>query len=61
MIDAPNPGSPANVDANVDFKAYQEKKSDQYVKMNKAIVERTRAIAEQDGVEVPMTTEVCSI
>ena len=57
LLNEPNTSSPANVDASVMYRKWQEKKDSKY--MNKVLnqVAATMEQAEEDGVSVPSTVE----
>lgn len=57
LLNEPNTSSPANVDASVSYRAWKEGKSMDYKHIVERQVARSRILAEEDGVRIPMTVE----
>lgn len=57
MLNEPNTSSPANVDASISFKKYQEYQDQEYPTRVKKQVEQSKAEAKKDNVVVPETVE----
>eukprot|EP00038_Savillea_parva_P006157 m.162053 g.162053 ORF g.162053 m.162053 type:complete len:247 (-) comp12137_c0_seq1:198-938(-) len=57
LLNEPNTSSPANVDASVAYREWREGKNNLYQKRVTEAVEASKAVAAEDGVEVPTTLE----
>lgn len=57
LLNEPNISSPANVDASVAYRKWKEGKDDLYQKRVAATVEESKAVALDEGVDVPTTIE----
>uniref|UniRef100_A0A7E4UM45 UBC core domain-containing protein n=1 Tax=Panagrellus redivivus TaxID=6233 RepID=A0A7E4UM45_PANRE len=59
LLNEPNTSSPANVDASVMFRAWRDSKGvdARYADRVKADVEKSKKVAQEDGVKVPETVE----
>lgn len=57
LLNEPNTFSPADVDASVAYRKWREGTDDTFKERVLAAVERSKAVAAQDGVEIPTTLE----
>ncbi|CAF1611045.1 unnamed protein product [Adineta ricciae] len=59
MLNEPNISSPANIDASIDYRKYQEDpiNSSMFKEKLDRLIERSRAIANAEGIEIPQTIE----
>lgn len=57
LLNEPNTNSPANVDASIMYRRYQEKGDKEYERLVKEQVEASKADAARDGVTIPTTID----
>lgn len=57
LLNEPNISSPADVDASVAYRKWKEGASDEFAARVKAAVEKSKIVAEKDGVTIPTTIE----
>lgn len=57
LLNEPNTSSPADVDASVAFRKWKEGESDEFALKVKAAVEKSKIVAEQEGVTIPTTID----